>query len=260
MTRITFACRSNSCRSQMAEGWANEWINKERERLENALKIQTYYGSECVLDSPDYNNMDNKSTDVDDDIETLERKLIFLTNIKIFSVALDQNLFSDIDHGKKSNIKNTCMACDESECAVSQTRRSVKSKAIQAMAKDGVDISTHYPKSIVHILKVLGKQTVENFHISNEACSSSSSTDYKQNSRYHIFDKLIILCSCGDEMKQNLIQYSKSVEEWDIDPPTIAAKSGEGDQAYRRISLEIRCKVDKMFRNLTQNYIMQPFA
>ena len=243
MTKIIFACKSNSCRSQMAEGWANQWINEEKERLENALKIQTFYGSECVVEPPDY-NIDHKCADVDDDIETLERKLIFLTNIKIFSVALDQDIFSDVDHGENINIKNTCIACDEEECAISQTRLSVKSKAIQAMAQDGVDISNHYPKSIVHILKTVGGQPA----------------DYNQNSQYHIFDKLIILCSCGIEIKQNLIQYSKTVEEWDIDPPTTAAKAGEGDQAYRRISLEIRCEVDKMFRNLTQHHIMQPLS
>eukprot|EP01083_Nonionella_stella_P000429 1231_1 len=29
-TTVVFACKSNSCRSQMAEGWAKQWIKEER--------------------------------------------------------------------------------------------------------------------------------------------------------------------------------------------------------------------------------------
>jgi len=63
-------------------------------------------------------------------------------------------------------------------------------------------------------------------------------------------DHLIVLCSCGDHMKNNLMRCSKYVEEWDIEPPTAAAKSGEGDGAYRRVSLEIREEVNNMMEGL----------
>ena len=44
MTAVVFACKSNSCRSQMAEGWAKEWIKSERIRLESR-RIQRHQSS-----------------------------------------------------------------------------------------------------------------------------------------------------------------------------------------------------------------------
>ena len=49
MTKVVFACKSNSCRSQMAEGWAREWIRKRREDVNNEIEkdpSDTFYGVE----------------------------------------------------------------------------------------------------------------------------------------------------------------------------------------------------------------------
>jgi hypothetical protein len=66
---------------------------------------------------------------------------------------------------------------------------------------------------------------------------------------YPMVDNLIVLCSCAN-LKQKLADISKQTFDWDIDPPTDAAKAGEGDGAYVRVSREIRCKVDEFLSNL----------
>ena len=64
-----------------------------------------------------------------------------------------------------------------------------------------------------------------------------------------LVDRLVILCSCGDDVKRQLVESSKSVEEWEIDPPTTAAKI-EGDPAYRRVCLEIREEVNVLMNKI----------
>ena len=50
-----------------------------------------------------------------------------------------------------------------------------------------------------------------------------------------VVDSLVVLCSCTDTLKRGLSDISKETLDWDIDPPTSAAKSGEGDAAYLRV-------------------------
>jgi protein-tyrosine-phosphatase len=109
-----------------------------------------------------------------------------------------------------------------------QDRKSVKSKAVQVMAQDGVDISAFYPKTVSEILPL--------HH-------SSTNIDCKP------IDVLIVLCSCGDDVKQNLHQQCKSIQVWNVDAPTAAAKM-EGEGAFRRVSLEIRDQVHSLMEEL----------
>lgn len=66
---VVFACKSNSCRSQMAEAWANNWIRTERDDLLRQIKDQ------------------RRSEEVKSQIQ---EKLYLLENIYVFSVALDE--------------------------------------------------------------------------------------------------------------------------------------------------------------------------
>ena len=94
------------------------------------------------------------------------------------------------------------------------------------MLLDGIDISQFAPKTLSEILPILA--------------DSAAEADEK------VVDRLVILCSCGDDVKRALVERSKQTDEWDIPAPTAAAKAGEGDAAYRRVSLQIRDEVNKL--------------
>jgi protein-tyrosine-phosphatase len=115
-----------------------------------------------------------------------------------------------------------------------KVRKSVKSKAVQVMAQDGVDISTFYPKSMQEILPLSSY---------NNAAAASNDDDSKP------IDVLIVLCSCGDNVKENLYQQCKSIQVWNVEAPTAAAKI-EGDGAFRRVSLAIRDQVHSLMEEL----------
>jgi hypothetical protein len=51
-------------------------------------------------------------------------------------------------------------------------------------------------------------------------------------------------------MDDKLVKRSKSIEEWQIDAPTAFCKAGEGDMAYRRVSLQIKDEVSKLMERL----------
>ncbi len=177
------------------------------------------------------------------------------------SVALDsQAVFSTSESDAKCG-----------ECKLEPHRKQVKSKAVAAMKEDGVDISSFKPKTIEEILPLICSSgdhlpgTSSGEHPSDSTINSFSdilmdgagglssfhtNDDCDENGNDKPVDKLIVLCSCGDALKYKLARRSKSVEEWSIDAPTAAAKGGEGDKAYRRVSMQIRKEIKIMMESL----------
>eukprot|EP00563_Minutocellus_polymorphus_P006412 CAMPEP_0181029952 /NCGR_PEP_ID=MMETSP1070-20121207/5470_1 /TAXON_ID=265543 /ORGANISM="Minutocellus polymorphus, Strain NH13" /LENGTH=176 /DNA_ID=CAMNT_0023107291 /DNA_START=171 /DNA_END=701 /DNA_ORIENTATION=+ len=137
-----------------------------------------------------------------------------LNDMVITSVALD----------------STAVFCGDAP----ETRKTVKGKAVEAMLLDGIDISQYAPKTLSDIVPIL----------------SAADVDVAADADQKIVDRLVILCSCGDEVKRALVERSKHTYEWDIPAPTAAAKAGEGDAAYRRVSLQIRDEVNKLMGEL----------
>lgn len=282
MSTIVFACKSNSCRSQMAEGWAQKWIESEKQYLDSSIKNQKS------------NNVKKVNHDA------ILHRLSILQNTIVASVALDSGAVFMTPNNKNYYLK-------ESECQITNNvndgvdgqvqpqRKHIKSKAIEAMAQDGVDISSFIPKTVDELIPVIDSQR----NLISECCNggsdginSTTSSSKQEEEKYQeellnstypkdsstssgnidsqefikinkeegeeqeekeedvILDKLIVLCSCGDALKHNLIRRSKSVEEWSIDAPTAAAKAGEGDEAYRRVSLQIREEVNNLMNSL----------
>ena len=112
---------------------------------------------------------------------------------------------------------NNCNCAQGEVCEI----KSVKSKAIYAMAQEGVDISQNTPKTFEQILPHVPQLPI---------------------------DFLVVLCSCGVE--QDLVENCRHVRQWYVEAPTAAAKLGEGDHAYRRVSLEIRERVHCLMEEL----------
>mmetsp|Transcript_34259 Transcript_34259/g.82853 ORF Transcript_34259/g.82853 Transcript_34259/m.82853 type:complete len:344 (+) Transcript_34259:122-1153(+) len=315
-TTIVFACKSNSCRSQMAEAWAREWIRAERIGLEK----------------------EGDDGDDDDASEQRRRLRSFLDGLMVASVALDESsveagggtsasslppsdgarllgtsptstLTTNFETSSPSaSAGRRCVTCDGEACTPtspsSSKRRKPKEKAIQAMAQDGVDISSYYTKSFKEILPFIlrnhrrscGSGTDDALY--NSRCGNpnwklrlsfaglwsalesvsremgmayagiprdgiyrSDKESVKETSSYerpldtdnshHVVDNLIVLCSCPDALKRRLSDMSRTTSEWDdIDPPTAAARAGEGDGAYLRVSRRIRDRVDDFLGEL----------
>lgn len=301
-TTIVFACKSNSCRSQMAEAWANEWIKSERLGLENKTSCR-------------------------------KKLSAFLDGLTVVSVALDESSVarkSKTNADASSSSRNQCVTCAGEEIICSSSPRSSttnlrkpKEKAIQAMAEDGVDISSYVSKTVSDILPfIVNKQKnnlqqleLTNTNINNN-CSAYGSRYYywkqcllsftgmvrvlemasremgmafagvvaqeednkeegeedanttkTKSATTHaeeqvveevvVVDSLIVLCSCPDSMKRRLSDLSKQTLDWDdIEPPTAAAKSGEGDGAYLRVSRQIRDRVYKFLDELKECAMM----
>jgi len=251
MSTVIFACKSNSCRSQMAEGWAKEWIRDKKDTFNKKLKGLKEENETGIC-------------------PVTERSISVIDNFMVASVALDSSAVFTTEPSQSSL-----------EIMTHQQRKSVKSKAVAAMAEDGVDISCYIPKTADEILLILdGKDIFEgdkqdsNYHSTSSVEQDDAQIDISaQEEKSSLdgpiidseitgvnnasIDRLIVLCSCGDNMKKNLMQCSKYVEEWDIEPPTAAAKSGEGDGAYRRVSLEIRDEVNSMMESLLGTVLEQ---
>jgi hypothetical protein len=140
---IVFACKSNSCRSQMAEAWAKEWIKAERKELAN-------------------------SSDSDAKLQA------FVDSLFVASVALDDTCVADVpttstptpgDDSDQSarnesptsslNLSLECVTCNGEVCPLSARRRRPKEKAVWAMSHDGVDISGYEVKSFRDIFPSL---------------------------------------------------------------------------------------------------------
>ena len=224
-TKIVFACKSNSCRSQMAEGWARNYL------LKNDLMDKSIVVASVALDSA--------SVWTETESRIFEQK------------EPSSDLYS-----------NSEKCCGDS-CGTIFQRKSVKVKAVHAMEKLGVESKgTSVPKSWEEILPIIrnadcqikaDKMLVEkikyipvsesetyDIYGDDEACYEAS------------IDRLIVLCSCGGTVRNSLGKMSRCVEEWNVDAPTAMSKSGEGDQAYERVSLEIKEKVYKLMDEMIQ--------
>lgn len=228
----------------MAEGWAHKWIQD-----------QLYIYKESLQE---FQEEDGKEADYFDEkwARRIKDHISLLESTAVASVALDSTaVFND-----------TSSPMSGSDCCQRQ-RKQVKSKAVEAMAKDGVDISLYRPKTITELLPVLTNETKtlskpeieherEKFHINinNKILEDVVIEEMESTPVKHV-DKLIVLCSCGEELKYELTRRSKSVEEWSIDAPTAASKAGEGDRAYQRVSLEIKKEVNILMGSL----IPKPF-
>ena len=293
-TTVVFACKSNSCRSQMAEGWAHEWVKLEERKI-------------------------SEDSSMNDGDRQLLRE--FLDGLVIVSVALDEasvsasqadtpqqqlsmsptsSLITDFDGIARSRQCVTCcgdgdddeVVCTMSKSNDNKSRKPPKQKAIQAMAKDGIDISSYYAKSYREILPFVmnrrrpssdvdvslksWKMMSSFTHIkraledasremglafagvpkrsSFESEDSNASDDVLEGTTP--VDNLIVLCSCPDSLKRQLSDMSKETLDWDIDPPTAASKSAEGDGAYLRVSREIRDKVYAFMNELKRCTLM----
>eukprot|EP00804_Cyclotella_cryptica_P011541 CCRYP_019887-RA/>CCRYP_019887-RA protein AED:0.38 eAED:0.38 QI:0/-1/0/1/-1/1/1/0/297 len=280
-TVVVFACKSNSCRSQMAEGWARTWIDNERAGIANRKATRSLQTLAVSSDDAEF----------DEDYDN--RLLAFLDGLLVLSVALDESAIISshgVGKGKASITRDEtlCVTCDGEVCASEpRVRKAVKAKAIKAMAEDGVDISAFFPKSIhevtpqiLHCLKVhraaetdggdthaqtIARKSKRRTVIdllemtSTEMVMAYAGLEVRASqgddtmmraednpvdvSEDPIVDNLIVLCSCSS-LKRKLSNMSKHTFDWDIDAPTEAAKAGEGDAAYVRVSRQIRDKVD----------------
>lgn len=239
---VIFACKSNSCRSQMAEAWAHTWIQDQVQNLKLTLQ--------------EFQEEDEKGDFEDDEfVRRIRDHIHILENTIVASVALDSaSVFKESPSLQKHSTNSS--ACPDTTLSGRNgchKRKQVKSKAVEAMAKDGIDISTYQPKTISEILPRLktdrnsgigGPLDLNNQILENVVVEKEDDVHTKP------VDKLIVLCSCGEEMKYELVRRSKSVEEWSIDAPTAASKAGEGDQAYHRVSFEIRKEVNILLGSL----------
>lgn len=131
----------------------------------------------------------------------------------VASIALDR---------KSAYNPTTSGDCNCAEGEVCELK-TVKKKAVEAMAQDGVDISTFTPKTLEQILPQIPSRNVP-------------------------IDFLVVLCSCGVE--KNISENCKHIRQWYIEAPTAVAKREGNDNAYRRVSLEIREQVHSLMEEL----------
>jgi len=207
----------------MAEGWAKRWIQDRKASASTSTSAST--------------------------VAMEERDL--LEDIVVASVALDAA--SVFGAAASSSCSET--TCCGDRCETVAERKLVKSMAVQAMSLDGVDISTHVPKTVEELAASLASSSSSSTtktHALRKQEPHFQNKHEPENSQHGdmMMDKLIVLCSCGDEMKSQLVRRSVSVEEWNVDAPTAAAQSGEGASAYRRVSQDIRLKVDTLMEQI----------
>jgi len=221
--KVVFACKSNSCRSQMAEGWAHEWVKKHQKTTsEEKQFLDTIIVASVALDSSSVFNKSN--VDVVDDSKT----------------AASQKQEQQRQHQHQ------------------QQRKPVKAKAVEAMAAYGVDISKCSPKTLDELLPTFlsCKNTSSegpDMEWSTMEITNSNETDasrQKEDGNEKPLDKLIVMYSCAKDVQHHVASRSQQVIQWDIEAPTAAAKAGEGNAAYQRVSLEIRAQVEALLEEL----------
>jgi protein-tyrosine-phosphatase len=240
----------------MAEGWARKWISDQLEILGSTVQ----FNNNDDDDVSSGNDKESLSSTNHRDTICIQEKLAILNNTIVVSVALDSSsVFKN-----SSNDDLASPLADTNN--VSLYRKQVKSKAVEAMKKEGIDIASHQPKTVDEIMHVIRNDGVllpeslpmnKRFVANIETLTKESDQEchnMEETSTQKTVDKLIVLCSCG-EMNDKLLKCSKSIEEWHIDAPTAASKAGEGDMAYRRVSLQIKDEVN----NLMERLVGYPF-
>ena len=270
MATIVFACKSNSCRSQMAEGWAKKWIQSELSLLGGGEDGD--------------NDVDGK------EVDTMHTQQ-FLKGLMVMSVALDESsliptipqqqlssspssiIITDFDDIDTPSQCVTCCDSDDGEVCMSSTfnqsrrRPPPKEKAIEAMLQDGVDISSYYAKTFSDILPYIlsNRKTDTMQHLPllsgmrkllervtremGKAFAGVGKEEKDDDAR--VVDSLIVLCSCPDYLKQRISDVSKVTMDWEIDAPT-SLRLTEGDEAYLRVSRQIRDKVYNLLNELKE--------
>ena len=226
----------------MAEGWARKWLTDQIETLNSTLQKET---QQCDDDH------DNKETN--DFSNSIQERITMLKNTIVASVALDSvSVFE-----RTRDVPSTCVSTKNSN--VCFLRKSIKSKAVEAMKMDGVDIASYQPKTvdeIIHVIRNDGIKLSENPplqpSIQSRTLVTQSDKSVEEISPLKTVDKLIVMCSCG-VLDETLVQRSKSIEEWDIDAPTAASKTAEGDAAYRRVSQQIKNEVNSLMNMFLGN-------
>ena len=257
----------------MAEGWAKHWLENEKTELEARRRTGNAEGDALKRD---------------------RRLQAFLDGLVLASVALDESSvmsspsphedstlsssptssitsFFAKDCNQRTNSSTSCVTCDgETTCSFTLRRKKVKSKAIEAMAKDGVDISDATPKTIndvlssvscgeashckkrsFSILEMLRRVSLQMSWAYAGVAEVEDKSELKVEGRS--VDSLVVLCSCADSLKRKLSDMSKETLEWNIDAPTAFAKEGEGDGAYLRVSRQIRVQVEQFMDRLKES-------
>ncbi len=257
-----------------AEGKTNE---VDHENDHNGGVEYKHYGG--------YDNNSNVGNEEGGDVHEMRQRRLrmkkqksLLENTIIASVALDASAVFEKDEMKSTsspssyNDPTPTTAINDNDISEEQEsksngvvkrRKHIKAKAVDAMAKDGVDIGSYVPKTLDEILPLIkSNKGSSSFHENinsnnnNSSAITTTTTPTTTSATTQLIgneltvDKLIVLCSCGDVLKHKLTRRSKSVEEWNIDAPTSAAKNGEGDAAYRRVSLELKNEVTILMESL----------
>jgi protein-tyrosine-phosphatase len=209
--RIIFACKSNTCRSQMAEAWAKDWLAKSIRQ--NRLSLASLITQDSC--TPGFSAISE------------EQHINYATALVASASIGKSSVFEE------ANTVQCETTCSDGICYISATaaegdsqtqqRKTVKWKAIQAMKELGVEMENCRPKTL------------------HEVMTGSQSKLHSK------AEKIIIMCDCKIA-RDETNQYGESCEEWDIDPPTAAEKGGEV-HAYRRVSLEIKRDVDRLMEH-----------
>eukprot|EP00557_Chaetoceros_sp_GSL56_P008699 CAMPEP_0176497102 /NCGR_PEP_ID=MMETSP0200_2-20121128/11541_1 /TAXON_ID=947934 /ORGANISM="Chaetoceros sp., Strain GSL56" /LENGTH=244 /DNA_ID=CAMNT_0017895085 /DNA_START=192 /DNA_END=926 /DNA_ORIENTATION=+ len=238
----------------MAEGWARKWISDQIEILGSDV------GKLEKLDEGNEKESSSLSSDNGHDANNfIQEKIAMLKNTVVVSVALDSSSVfktsSDSDEGLTPTVPG-----NNNNARV--YRKHIKSKAVEAMKKEGIDITSHQPKTVDEIMHVIRNDSISlpeslpsslpsKPFVFNETLTREIDENQKMDEKPTLktVDKLIVLCSCG-EMDDKLVKRSKSIEEWQIDAPTAACKAGEGDLAYTRVSLQIKDEVNNLMKQL----------
>lgn len=236
---------------------AHKWIETTKEYFDTKLSVLK-------------TNNNNERSDEGWNMTRINNYLSLLESIVIASVALDStSVFEEIkpnnsriDEMKNNNDNNTnTLTLDSDPCGCSDEtndhnnnnnnistnnyrRKAIKKHAINAMLKNGIDIASYCPKTWEEFLIILNKQQRNKNTPNNEQFDDDDDLTKP-------VDKLVILCSCGDEIKRGIAQRSKSVEEWMIESPSAIGIS-EGNDPYYRVSLQIKDEVNKLMEGLIQ--------
>lgn len=176
--RIVFACKSNSCRSQMAEGWARKWLNAQ---------IESY----SEIDGAERSSLQNK-------------RLSRLLAVEIYSAGLGKDI------------------------------KEVKIDAITAMKSHKIDIKSYHSKAFDGLLSSFKQQDGDGF----EDRTSGKPINH-----------LVVLCSCGDQIRDKLDFHSDTVSVWNIEAPSAAR---DKVAAFARVSLAVRDQVFELLEDATR--------
>lgn len=287
-TTIVFACKSNSCRSQMAEGWARAWIAAQRrglaaprppgapgDRRRRRAFLDGLLVASVALDGAAVAGGRRTATEAPPEAEAL-------------SSSPTSSLTTDFAGEAAAPPRAACVTCDGEEnetCALPPRRQPPKPKAIQAMARDGVDIAQYHAKTVDELLPAIAENhrrhepqdwTVGPQHWTDgilfaglrrtlEAASlelglahagvARGEDDDAGAADARPVDALVVLCACPESLKRPVAALARETLEWDVAAPTAAARGSEGDGAYVRVSRQIRRRVEAFLEGVLERAV-----